>query len=153
LPIDLFQVNKWQIDNVTLVILKEAKNRDFKRIFRVKGIYLQSTYDIRSILEDHNELRSKDSTAELSIKSLAIEAHGRSRVATISFKSVPTKLISGHKWTLDIADSEQSAPGGSHPKRALTINDHFHGLTVLYSPPPEKHKVEYVNSVAVIESC
>ncbi|PVH71306.1 hypothetical protein DL98DRAFT_397381, partial [Cadophora sp. DSE1049] len=113
--------------------------------FRVKGIPLESTHDdIESALKNHNELRPIKQASSIFIKSLAIEAHGRSKVATISFKIIPNKLLRGHEWTLDVVDPRNSGPRGIRQNPVLNIDDHFHGLTVLCSPPPEKHQVDVI---------
>lgn len=122
---------------------KEVGNRHIERTFRVKGIPLESTVsDIKLALKNHFKATEgpNDEQVDVAVKSLATEAQGRRQVATINFRRIPTELLSGHEWTLENGDFAEIGPQRSRP---WTVDDHFHGLTVLYSPPAEVHAVEY----------
>ena len=70
------------------------------------------------------------------VKSLALEYHDRYRTATVDAldgAELPTDIDipSGTSWACD----EDEIP--------LQTDDNFHGLTTLFAPPEEEHKVEY----------
>ena len=107
------------------------------RTFRVRGIPLEaSASDVESALNQYfasteNQLNGDE--PNLYIKSLSADTRGRSQVATISLRTLPTNLTSGHEWTW------------SHLGQPWTVDDHFYGLTVLYSPPAGNHTFESVS--------
>ncbi|KAM0247492.1 hypothetical protein ACHAQJ_009831 [Trichoderma viride] len=78
------------------------------------------------------------------VQSLANEVHGRSQTATVTFLNVPTKLqklpakrpLSIH---LPIPSSDQLSRS-----RGLTLDDGFLGITTLYAPPLQDHKVDLI---------
>jgi hypothetical protein len=76
------------------------------------------------------------------IKSLAVEIHGRSRTATFDFQAVPHQMQTAKaSWQIPLpVTSTQSTR--SH---TLSLDDGFLGITTLYAPPLQNHKVEYVH--------
>jgi hypothetical protein len=120
----------------------EKKNN----VYRVRGLPLEfdesKTYDLISAV-----LKQKSSDPEPEIRSLA-ESHDRkTMVAVIDFLETPTQLSIGNQWEFDIPNSHQETDTRNTGKRyrrwkPITIDDHFKGLTVLFSPPPADHKVE-----------
>jgi hypothetical protein len=80
-------------------------------------------------------------------------------VATLSFRTIPAELSGGNKteWPFDITNFQHKLQAenediGCTPRSfTLTIDDHFRGLTILSSPSPSDHKVEYVKSKVYIK--
>lgn len=103
------------------------------RTFRVRGIPLgASTSDVESALNQYLASQLNGDEPNLYIKSLSADSRGRSQVATISLRTLPTDLTSKHEWTWN------------HLGQPWTVDDHFQGLTVLYSPPAGNHAFESV---------
>ncbi len=99
--------------------------------FRVRGVPIDWDIDrLKSFLAD------QDDSAGPIVPSLALEIHGRSRTATVAFQNVPRPLQTspiGRSWQIP----HPEAPG-------LSLDDDFFGITTLFAPPPQDHKVEYV---------
>ena len=112
--------------------------RSHERVFRVQGIPLDLTQSkLKSVLT----ARYTATDDQIVIKSLAVDYGGENQVATISFKSLPPELNRREprdEWT-------QVVPAGSQRQSYWTVDDDFHGLTVLFSPPTDEHKLEYVS--------
>lgn len=101
------------------------------RTFRIRGVPLLWTPEyLQTYLEDPND------SAGPVVKSLADEVHGRSRTATVSFRKSP--LNTARQIPLPALSNEFARPSG------LTLDDGFLGITTLYAPPTQYHKVEYV---------
>jgi len=99
--------------------------------FRVRGVPLDWDIDrLKSLLAD------KVGPAGPIISSLALEIHGRSRTATVSFQTPPTRDF------LLIPLGE--APNPLTGPQSLSLDDGFFGITTLFVPPSQDHKVEYV---------
>ena len=122
-------------------------------VYRVRGLpgdfSRQETSDLISIL-----FNLESNVSPLQIKSLAKTLDGRLMVATLSFRTSPQELSGSrsHEWSFDITDHLNRILAGDEDRkgmatsRTLTIDDHFRGFTVLSSPPPTDHRVEYVSS-------
>jgi len=111
------------------------------RTFRIQGIPLNwDAKQVRTFLANHEDLQLEDGVSDPIIESLAEEVHGRSRTGTVSFRSLPPKLQKNHQWKLILSSSST----GSRPARAqaLSLDDEFLGITTLYSPSLEDHKIE-----------
>lgn len=116
--------------------------------YRVRGIPCgYNRKETKILLKRVLGLGNKDSG--LRVMSLAIDLSGRVAVATINFEVIPENFRAGDEWSFDITDlmeltSEESGVEPPTPPRIvwLTIDDHFHGLTTLYTPSPADHKVE-----------
>lgn len=97
------------------------------------------TYRIRGIPLGWNANRLRTFLAESYrtepqlIGSLACEIHGVSQTATVSF---PDDLKLPHSQIRLPTSSQLSRP------QVVTIDDDFLGITTLYSPPTENHKIE-----------
>ncbi|RMZ79078.1 hypothetical protein DV737_g3580, partial [Chaetothyriales sp. CBS 132003] len=98
------------------------------------------TFRVRGVPRDwHREglesfLAAKDDSARPTVRSLAIEFHGRSQTATVSFRKAP----GGSRIPLSVPPE---VLGGSP---SLTLDDSFLGVTTLYSPHPQDHKVDVI---------
>jgi hypothetical protein len=82
-----------------------------------------------------------DSTGPI-VRHLADEVHGRSRVATVSFQNIPgplQTLQTARSWRISLPVSSENQSARS---QYLVLDDGFLGITTLYAPPPEDHKVE-----------
>lgn len=76
------------------------------------------------------------------VQSLANEIHGRSQTATVTFQNVPTQA---QEHPADPAKNINLSvpPSDQHSRsRSLTLDTAFLGMTTLYTPPPQDHKVE-----------
>lgn len=81
-------------------------------------------------------------SADPVIKSLASEIHGGSNTGTVVFRdaaSLPHTLQAISTWHIPLPKRETSQPARDEH---LTLDDGFHGITTLFAPPPEDHKVE-----------
>ncbi|KAF7544930.1 hypothetical protein G7Z17_g9569 [Cylindrodendrum hubeiense] len=115
----------------------EARNpaRD-DRSFRIRGVPNSwGSEDLKSFLENYQ------SSADQTVRSLALEVHGRTKTATVTFKNVlPFQiLLIDEVWRLWLPIEKQS-PRNPY----LALEDGFLGITTLYAPPSEDHKVEQV---------
>jgi hypothetical protein len=116
-----------------------------QRSYRVRGIPLNyNLHKTESLLQ--RVLRLENDNSGLKVKSLAIDSNKRAKVATINFEDIPGSLLVGHEWTFDITDLLVSTGEDDDviiPRtQQITIDDHFLGLTTLYSPSSIDHKVE-----------
>lgn len=104
--------------------------------FRLCGVPLDWEEErLRALLA-----RQYGSAAGADIKSLAVEIHGRSRTATLAFQTIPHQMRTAQApWQipLPLASSWSTAPS-----QALSLDDGFLGITTLYAPPSQDHKVE-----------
>lgn len=104
------------------------------RSFRIRGVPISwELKDLKSFLEGHQ------SSAGPNIGSLAREVHGRTKTATVTFPNVLSfqTLHLDETWRLSLP-AEDRSPRNPY----LVLEDGFLGITTLYSPPPEDHKVE-----------
>ena len=116
-----------------------------EQAYRVRGIPLvYNLQKTRIILQ--RTLNLENDNSGLKVKSLAIDPNKRAKVATINFENIPDRLSVGHEWTFDITHLLESSGGDNDliiPRaQRITIDDHFLGLTTLYSPLSAEHKVE-----------
>lgn len=105
------------------------------RTFRVRGVPPHWNIDeLQSFLAEH------DGPAGPTVKSLAHEIHARSSTGTVIFQNV--SLPTARTWRISLP--QPSEPSKIQPARDqhLTVDDDFLGITTLYAPPPEDHKVE-----------
>ncbi|KAK2035421.1 hypothetical protein LX32DRAFT_92 [Colletotrichum zoysiae] len=96
--------------------------------YRVRGVPLAwDTNDLQSFL------LMQDGCYDPVVKSLATEAHGRSKTGTATFR--------------DGTDPPTTLQGSLRPEEethTLILDRGFLGLTTLFSPSPEDHKVDIV---------
>lgn len=105
--------------------------------FRIRGVPLDwSRKRLRSHLEQH------DSCSSPAIKSFALETDCLSYTATVVFTNPPLFAQQPKPWkvSLDETSGTQSSDGGH-----LSIDDGFLGITTLFSPKPNDHKLELVH--------
>lgn len=106
------------------------------KTFRVRGVPLHwGAERVQSFLAEHN------GSAEPVVMSLAPEIHGGSSTATVIFPDatpLPKPLQTGSRWRILLSRST------SQPTRVeyLTLDGDFHGITPLFTPPPDDYKVE-----------
>jgi hypothetical protein len=104
------------------------------RTFRIRGVPLDWDANIlQSFLADRDDL------IDPSVRSLAQEIHGRSQTATVSSqhdRRPPVKATTS--WQIPLPPDATS----SARLRSLTLDDGFVGVTTLYAPQPEHHKIE-----------
>ncbi|KFZ11275.1 hypothetical protein V502_07637 [Pseudogymnoascus sp. VKM F-4520 (FW-2644)] len=118
-------------------------------VYRVQGLPLD--IDIKQAIDLISALfRQKGDDFMPQIKSFARAIDGCTMVATISFQTTPIELsgIGRNEWSYDMSNFlrtlqvEDEGNGRIQRKQILTIDDHFHGLTVLSSPFPSEHEVD-----------
>jgi hypothetical protein len=98
------------------------------RTYRLRGVPLSwDANRVRAFLTE-NYL-----TEPQCVYSLAREVHGRSKSATVSFQDI----VSPSSLQVPISTADQLAR-----PQVITIDDDFYGITTLYRPPSQNHKVE-----------
>lgn len=98
------------------------------RNYRIRGIPLEWDADqVRAFLAENSHREPP------LLHSLAREVHGRSQSATISFQNVDS--TPPRQTRLPISN-QFSRP------QVITIDDNFHGMTTLYIPPRQNHRIE-----------
>ncbi|KAF3065402.1 Ankyrin repeat domain-containing protein 50 [Trichoderma lentiforme] len=109
-----------------------------RRAFRVRGVPHDWTRDrLRSFLEENGYTRP-------AVQSLTKEVHGRSQTATVTFQSVPNQLQErladpAKGIGLYVPSSDQH-----NRPRSLMLDTAFLGVTTLYTPSLQDHKVDLV---------
>ncbi|KAI9151452.1 putative ankyrin repeat protein L88 [Paramyrothecium foliicola] len=105
-----------------------GKRQKLVKSYRVRGVPLGWTeLELQSFLAEHERF------AGLCIKSLALEAHGRWKTATITYSA---SSLNDTAWSIPLPASV----GGQ-----LTFDSDFFGLTTLFTPP-NGHEVECVDT-------
>jgi hypothetical protein len=123
-------IYRWILGRSTVESKSEKKaSPKEKTTFRVTGI--PASWDRQQI---RSFLQTQESTTEVSIESLASEEHGGLQVATVTFGN--TLLQHGPSWSIPIPSEPDNR------KQYLTIDKDFHGMTALYTPPLQDHKIE-----------
>jgi hypothetical protein len=108
------------------------------RTFRVRGVPCGWN---RALLESF--LAEQGESAGPAVRSLAREIHGRSQTATVAFEKVSPRLQAlppGPPWQIHLP----AATGPSARSHSLALDHGFLGITTLYAPPSQDHKVESV---------
>lgn len=113
---------------IPAVVVSDQRPPSGGRTFRIRGV--PNDWD-KDRLESF--LAEKDGSAGLAVQSLANEIHGRSQTATVSSQStsylpqrIPLPLFSDQL----------------RKSRSLTLDLDFLGITALFAPPQQDHKVE-----------
>ena len=104
-----------------------TSTRRTRLTFRVRGVPLD--WD-KSRLQAFLAPLGDPPNFGLTIGSLATEFHGRSLTATVAFQA-------GGSWGVPLPDSCRSKP-------EIALDHQFLGITTLYTPSEDHHKVEYV---------
>lgn len=108
---------------------EEKKTAIRKSTFRVTGIPIDwDRQQLQSFLE------TQGSVVGSSIESLTSEDHGGPQVATATFEDILNQH--DRSWSILMP------AGSNHRKQYLTIDEEFHGMTALYTPPLQDHKIE-----------
>lgn len=103
----------------------EQKPAKYDKTFRVRGVPREwDPARLRSFLEEHD--------LHLTVKSLAPEIHGRWSSGTVACQDAPAVL----SMPLNLTNS----PGAR--RQVLTLDDDFVGMTTLFAPPDEDHRIE-----------
>ncbi|KAI9150018.1 Trans-aconitate decarboxylase 1 [Paramyrothecium foliicola] len=115
--------------NVT--IRAKDQHPDAEHVFRVRGIALDlAKSNVISTLEEN----LPDGQAKIDLQTLALDANGRSQVATLRFTTFPGE--SSPLTLLERAISQSQRP--------WKADKDFHGLTVLHCPPADAHTIDIV---------
>jgi protein SERAC1 len=113
------------------------------RVFRIRGIPVTwEIEDIRSILVHHEDMKVQDKAPDPTIISLAEEAHGQSKVGTVKFRVLPTKLDKIHLLSIRVPSTSNNGQLSTPKDIILALDDEFFGITTLYCPSPEDYKAE-----------
>ncbi|KAL5610516.1 hypothetical protein FOBRF1_006633 [Fusarium oxysporum] len=109
------------------------------RTFRVRGVPLEWDADrLESFLADH------ECSPGPVVRSLATEIHGRSQSATVTFQNVSHHLQAVHTGqTRSVLLPKSSGNQPSRPQY-LVLDHDFFGITTLYVPPLDDHKVDVI---------
>ncbi|KAK4162358.1 hypothetical protein QBC43DRAFT_302124 [Cladorrhinum sp. PSN259] len=109
------------------------------RTFRMRGVPLDWDIDrAQSFLAEHY------CSVNPVIKSLAPEIHGRSGTSTVVFPdtaSLPYAPQTGSTWRILLPKRETNQPTRDE---YVTLDDDFYGITTLFAPPLDDHKVDVV---------
>lgn len=133
-----------------VIDLPNTTSRQY-RVYRVQGLPLN--IDIKQAGDLISALfRQEGDDFVPQFRSFARAIDGCAMVATICYQTVPTVLLRAgeNEWSYDISNSlrtlqvEDEDNGHIRQRQILTIDSHFDGLTVLSSPLPSDHEVEYV---------
>lgn len=106
-----------------------------------------STYRVRGVPADWDDerlqsfLNDQETVTDAVIQSLAHDSNGICQVATVTFVNLSSQLQRAHSWPIPIPRMPKTKLTGTR-KQYLTIDKDFHGLTTLYTPPSEDHKIE-----------
>lgn len=119
-----------------------------RHTWRIQGIPLYfSKEHLVDILRDHPDLqlgnrKDGDSIGNgAEICTLSQDHGGRHQVATVRFCQHPKALAPGSGKQLTLMRSNFCAHGaGPSQPAGITIDDHFHGITTLFSPGATKHR-------------
>jgi hypothetical protein len=106
------------------------------RAYRVRGIPLE--WDIDRVV---TFLAENSHTEPPLLNSVAREIHGRSQTATVTFQS-----------TANPPPRQIQLPATKQLGRSqvVTIDDDFYGITTLYTPASQNHKIECVGPVSLV---
>jgi hypothetical protein len=77
--------------------------------------------------------------ADVSIKSLAHEANTDFQTATATLGNAPSNFRNVQSWQIRVPELPNTQPGA---KQWLVVEKDFLGITTLYAPPPDDHKIE-----------
>lgn len=116
----------------------------YHKTFRIRGVPLDwSREQLVSFLS------LWDASAGPVVKSLAKEIRGNVATATVTFRDIPLQLRSIR------SDGSFSIPLPSHAEssstsHSLNLDASFHGITTLYAPATNHHKVECVFSYFLV---
>lgn len=123
----------WILRRQTPATLSSSEPSKYDRTFRVRGVPLGwDSEGLKSFLTEH------DNTAGPVIKSLANEIGGRSSTATVIFQNVPVPLQK-KAWSIRISSTTENPPVRD---QYISLDDEFLGITTLYTPSPDDHKIE-----------
>jgi hypothetical protein len=123
-------IYRWALARSTIKSQRDEKaSTKEKTTFRVTGI--PTSWDRQQI---HSFLQNQGSMTDIFIESLASEEHGGLQVATVTFEN--TLLQHGPSRSIPIPSESNSR------KLYLTVDKDFHGITALYVPPVQDHKIE-----------
>ncbi|KAH7009843.1 hypothetical protein EDB80DRAFT_610413 [Ilyonectria destructans] len=109
------------------------------RTFRVRGV--PDSWDparLESFLTDH------ENSTDITIRSLASEINGRTKTATVTFQNLlpPLQELRAEETrSFRLPKTNKNQPGRDE---YLTLDHGFFGITTLYTPPPEDHKVDVI---------
>ncbi|CAM1505177.1 Fc.00g108140.m01.CDS01 [Cosmosporella sp. VM-42] len=118
---------------------KEEKSHPTGFTYRVRGVPLD--WDMEQLQSFFAGQLSSDGPM---IKSLAGEINGRSQTATITFNNLPSQLqtrSANQNWNIELPKESEVR---SRRSRYITLDRGFLGITTLFTPMPEDHRVDVI---------
>jgi hypothetical protein len=107
------------------------------RTFRARGVPLEwDANRLASFLADH------EGSVGPVVRSLATEIHGRSQSATVTFQNLSYHLQAVHAGQTRSVLLPKSSGGQPARPQYLVLDHDFFGITTLFIPPLDDHKVE-----------
>ncbi|KAK0729438.1 hypothetical protein B0H67DRAFT_476537 [Lasiosphaeris hirsuta] len=127
-----FRRGKGSQDGAGDALKAEKKQLKDDRTFRLRGVPLHwNDGDVQSFLEEHYR------SAAPIVKSLAAEIHAQSSTSTVTFRSVAS--LPSSTWYIPLSKQPKN-----QPTRDASFDNDFHGITTLFAPPPDDHKVDVI---------
>lgn len=112
--------------------LNEKTPKD-RKTFRVGGVPLDwNPEQLKTFLSHHK-------SSIPNIWSFAREVHDSSKTATVVFQDIPFSPRTDEHWQILLPKPSNNPITRD---QYLTLDNGFLGITTLYTPPPEDHKVE-----------
>ncbi|KAF4987186.1 hypothetical protein FGRMN_10502 [Fusarium graminum] len=109
------------------------------RTFRARGVPLEwDANHLESFLADH------EGSVGPVVRSLATEIHGRSQSATVTFQNLSHHLRAVHTGQTRSVLLPKSSGGQPARPQYLVLDHDFFGITTLFIPPLDHHKVDVI---------
>lgn len=127
-----------QLQTIVTLVLVSHKS-DLRLVWRVQGILgMWSREDVTHALSYY--FQCAPDQIEVITCAPDINARERQQVATVRFK-IPLVGVNSSGDDLSAMIHTSDAATGTERMIELTLDTHFRGLTVLHSPPDDKHRV------------
>ncbi|KAL7811186.1 hypothetical protein V8C44DRAFT_330904 [Trichoderma aethiopicum] len=104
--------------------------------FRVSGVPIDWDRERLRV-----SLTAETNIKDVSIKSLAHEANTDFQTATATLGNAPSTLRNVQNWQIRIPETPNAQTAGP---QWLVVERDFLGITTLYAPPPDDHKIDIV---------
>ncbi|KAK7582824.1 hypothetical protein V3481_012122 [Fusarium oxysporum f. sp. vasinfectum] len=107
-----------------------------QKTFRVSNVPLDWNKDhLQSFLTEQGDITGP------AVESLAVDIDGRCSTGTVTFQNILKQHQNGRSWEIPL----QRPPGSQSARdRCLVLDDAFLGITPLFDPQPEDHKVDII---------
>ncbi|PCD20339.1 hypothetical protein AU210_016206 [Fusarium oxysporum f. sp. radicis-cucumerinum] len=107
-----------------------------QKTFRVSNVPLDWNKDrLQSFLTEQGDITGP------AVESLAVDIDGRCSTGTVTFQNILKQHQNDRSWEIPL----QRPPGSQSARdRCLVLDDAFLGITPLFDPQPEDHKVDII---------